>query len=140
MQPEGLTLGGGFLDLLGGVIEEASGDVVVIRTPVTDSLMQPYGIVHGGVYCALAETAASVAGALWLSDGRSTAGVANHTNFLHATRSGELVTRALPIHRGRMSQLWAVSITDGAGREVARSEVRLANLSRPELMGRPRTD
>lgn len=107
----------------------------MIRLPITERLRQPYGIVHGGVYCSLGETAASLAGALWLGDGRSTAGVANHTNFLHATRSGELLATATPIHRGRLSQLWSVSIRDDAGREVARSEVRLANLERPELMG-----
>ncbi|MHB2022515.1 MAG: PaaI family thioesterase [Mycobacteriales bacterium] len=128
-------LDGGFMRLLGASVTEASGELVVIQLPVSEALLQTFGIVHGGVYCALSESAASIGGALWLTDGRTCAGVANHTNFLHAVRSGLLVAQATPIHRGRTSQLWNVRIhTD---REVARSEVRLANLDDPRLMGNP---
>lgn len=121
-------LAGPFLTGMGARFLHASGDRVVLELPVSDALKQPYGIVHGGVYCALAESAANVAGALWLTDGRVTVGISNHTHFLHAVRAGTLTAEATPVHRGRLLQLWTVSIT--AEREVARSEVRLANIER----------
>ncbi|HTE69983.1 MAG TPA: PaaI family thioesterase, partial [Actinomycetes bacterium] len=58
----------GFVKLLGLRIEEATGDRVVLACPVTPDLHQPYGLVHGGVHASLAETAASIAGALWFGD------------------------------------------------------------------------
>ena len=63
-------------------------------------------------------------------------GVANHTNFLRAVRSGRLTAVATPIHRGRTQQLWQVVITDDAGRELARGEVRLAKIASPAVLGR----
>ncbi|MDQ6937394.1 MAG: PaaI family thioesterase, partial [Actinomycetota bacterium] len=88
-----------------------------------------YGIVHGGVYCTIVETLASVAGAVWFGERGDVVGVANHTNFLRAVRGGTLHAVASPIHRGRSQQLWLVEIADDEGRAVARGELRLANLT-----------
>jgi uncharacterized protein (TIGR00369 family) len=123
---------GGFNETLGFVIDERSGDAVRGHITVHPNLLQPYGIVHGGVYASLAETAASVGGALWhmsrVPAGR-TVGVNNNTSFLRATREGTLTVTASPLHRGRTLQLWRVQITDEQDRLVAHSEVRLANLA-----------
>ena len=73
---------------------------------------QPDGIVHGGVYCAMVETAASVAGSLWFGERGHVVGVHNATDFLRAVRSGLLTATATPVHRGRSSQLWQVVIED----------------------------
>ena len=91
-------------------------------------LHQPYGILHGGVLCAIVETVASVAGAVWFGDRGKVVGSSNTTNFLRATREGVLTAVALPIHRGRSQQLWEVDITDEQDRLVAKGQVRLANL------------
>ena len=66
--PDSPELHGGFTKLVGLRFEEVSGDRVVLRCPVTGDLHQPYGLVHGGVHATLAETAASVGGALWFGD------------------------------------------------------------------------
>ena len=127
-QPGGARAGG-FIDVLGLEFLEASADRCVISWEVRPDLLQPYGIVHGGVHCAVVETAASVAAGLWLGAAGTVVGVANHTNFLRAVRAGTLTAVATPIHRGRSQQLWLVEITeDAGGRAVARGEVRLANL------------
>jgi uncharacterized protein (TIGR00369 family) len=118
----------GFIEVLGMEIETQTGDEVVIRLAVTSKHYQPYGIVHGGVWCSLVETAASVAAAEWLGERGSVVGVSNHTDFLRAVRTGEVVARATPIHRGRLQQLWLVEITDERGRLAARGQVRLQNL------------
>lgn len=122
-------LTGGFVGLLGLRYEEISADRVVLRWQVRPELHQPYGIQHGGVYCSVVETAASVGGAAWLGDRGRVVGVSNQTDFLRAVRSGELTAVGTPIHRGRSQQLWQVEITDSDDRLVARGQVRLQNLS-----------
>lgn len=126
----------GFNEVLGTEFVEVTTERVVLRCTVKPHLLQPYGIVHGGVYCALVETAASVAAATWLGDRGNVVGVANHTNFIRATRDGELTVTATPVQRGRTQQLWQVEIVDDADRLVARGEVRLANLATADTLGR----
>jgi 1,4-dihydroxy-2-naphthoyl-CoA hydrolase len=118
----------GLAELLGVRIEEASGDRVVAVCPVTPDLHQPYGLVHGGVYAALAETAASYGAATWLGDRGPTFGISNHTDFLRPVREGTLRAEATPLARGRTTQLWQVAISDDRGRLVAHGRVRLINL------------
>lgn len=126
----------GFAKFLGIEFTELGADRTVLTCTITPDMRQPYGILHGGVHCSLVETAASIAAALWLGDRGSVVGVANHTNFLRAMRSGRLTAVASPIQRGRSQQLWQVIVSDDAGRAVARGEVRLANIATPELLGR----
>ncbi|MBM0240095.1 PaaI family thioesterase [Micromonospora sp. ATA32] len=122
-------LTGGFVALLGLKFDEVSGDRVVIRWRVRPELHQPFGIQHGGVYCAVVETAASVGGSIWLGDKGQVVGVSNQTDFLRAVRDGELTAVGTPVHRGRSQQLWQVEIHDEDGRLVSRGQVRLQNLS-----------
>jgi len=119
----------GFGEVLGLTFGEVGPDEVVLHLPIAPHLHQPYGIVHGGVWCALVETAASVGAATWFGDRGSVVGVSNHTDFLRAVREGAVEARATPIHRGRTQQLWLVEIRDEAGKLVARGEVRLQNLA-----------
>ena len=127
----------GFNKVLGTEFVEVTPDRVVLRCEAQPHLLQPYGIVHGGVYCSMVETAASVAGAMWLGDRGQVVGVANHTNFIRATREGtSLTATATPVQRGRTQQLWQVDIHDGTERLVARGEVRLANLATADVIGR----
>jgi 1,4-dihydroxy-2-naphthoyl-CoA hydrolase len=119
----------GFIKLVGIRVEQASGDRVVLTCPVTPDLHQPFGLVHGGVYATLAETAASVGGSLWFGDRGKVVGVSNHTDFLRAVRRGELRAEATPLSRGRTTQLWQVEVADEQGRLIAHAKVRLQNLS-----------
>ena len=114
--------------LLGMRVEQASADRVVVVCPVTPDLHQPYGLVHGGVYAALAETAASWGAAAWLGERGRTVGISNQTDFLRPVREGTLRAEATPLARGRTTQLWQVAISDQRGRLVAHGRVRLLNL------------
>ena len=123
---------GGFNEAIGLVLDEQSGDRVRGHVTVHPGLLQPYGIVHGGVYAALAETVASVGGALWHMgrvEGGRCVGVNNNTSFLRATRDGTISVQATPLHQGRTLQLWRVEMRDEQDRLIAHSEVRLANLA-----------
>jgi 1,4-dihydroxy-2-naphthoyl-CoA hydrolase len=128
---------GNFQELLGLELVEADADHVVYRCPIQPLMHQPYGIVHGGVYCSIVETAASVAAAVWFGDRGHVVGVHNSTNFVRATREGTLTATATPIQRGRTQQLWQVEILDESDRLVAHGQVRLANVSDPDRLGRP---
>ncbi|MEV6692618.1 PaaI family thioesterase [Micromonospora sp. NPDC051196] len=118
----------GFFALLGLEYGEASGDRVTIRWRVRPELLQPYGIQHGGVYCSVVETAASVGAGIWLGERGRVVGVSNQTDFLRPVGDGELTAVATPVHRGRSQQLWQVEINDAKDRLVARGQVRLQNL------------
>lgn len=120
---------GGFAAHLGLSISEATPDRVVLEWDVEPVQHQPHGIVHGGVYCAAIETAASTAAAVWFGDRGRVVGVSNTTDFLRAVTEGHLRATATPLHRGRSQQLWQVHITDADDRLVAHGQVRLQNLA-----------
>ncbi|MDN5759628.1 MAG: PaaI family thioesterase, partial [Tomitella sp.] len=90
---------GGFNGTFGLHFLEASGDRIRVEWEVTPGLHQPYGIVHGGVYCSVIETVASVGAQLWLAERGNVVGVNNNTNFLRAVREGRLDAVAVPVHR-----------------------------------------
>ena len=120
---------------LGFRLTRAEADEVVGSFTIGPQHSQPYGIVHGGVYCSVIETAASVGGAVWFGERGNVVGVSNHTNFLRATREGVLTVRATPVQRGRTQQLWTVEVRDEADRLVAKGDVRLANLATADVIG-----
>jgi uncharacterized protein (TIGR00369 family) len=120
---------GGFNELMGVVWDEASPTRVVARLRIDERHLQPYGIVHGGVYCSVAESVASIGAhlsGLGFDPGNGAVGLENHTTFLRAVGAGSEITfEATPLHAGRRTQAWQVSIRDQRGRDVAASRVRL---------------
>ena len=112
-------------------LTEATADLAVGHIVITENHHQPYGVVHGGVYCTLAETLASTGAALWaIQEGMAGAvGVTNKTDFLRPTKEGVLAGEATPIHRGRSQQLWQVNMTREDGKLVAQSQVRLHTIT-----------
>ena len=125
------SLGAGFDKELGLTYLEMTPDGGRAQLTITEKLLQPWGIVHGGVYCAVIESMASVSGHVWLSEngGGTVVGVSNNTDFLRAIRSGTVTATSTPIHRGRRQQLWLITITDETDRVVARGQVRLQNIT-----------
>lgn len=117
---------------LGLQFTKLSPDGAHAQLEVKPKLLQPMGLVHGGVYCSIIESMASVAAYTWLNScggGGNVVGVNNNTDFLRSIGSGMVYGTAEPIHRGRRQQLWLVTITDDAERVVARGQVRLQNLA-----------
>lgn len=117
---------------------ELTADKVVVRFTITDKHLQPFGIPHGGIYCAVHESTASVAGQVWLGTKGVVVGTNNSTDFLRQAKVGDTITTtATPIHRGRTQQLWHLDSVDQDGRLIAQGQVRLANLEQeipPELL------
>jgi uncharacterized protein (TIGR00369 family) len=122
----------GFDDVLGLKILELTPDGGRAQLTLKDDLLQPWGIVHGGVYCSIIESLASTSAHTWLNakgDGGTVVGVNNNTDFLRAISSGTVTAVSTPIHRGRRQQLWLIVITNEEGRVVARGQVRLQNIT-----------
>ena len=100
------------------------------RLAVTDGVLQPYGIVHGGTYAVLAESVCSRA--TWLAvrdDGMLALGQSNHATFLRPISSGHVHATATPRHRGRTTWVWDCELTDDEGRLC--SLVRMTIAVRP---------
>ncbi len=108
---------------------EMTADKVVVRFTITDRHLQPFGIPHGGIYCAVHESTASMAGQIWLGTKGVVVGTNNSTDFLRQAKNGDTITvTATPIHRGRTQQLWHLDSVNEDGKLIAQGQVRLANL------------
>jgi uncharacterized protein (TIGR00369 family) len=122
-------LGATFPDTIGldmDVSEVAEG-VVRGTVEVRPHLLQPMGIVHGGVYASIAETLASAA--TWLrvnQDGMGAMGQSNNTAFLRPVSEGTIHAEARARHQGRTSWIWDVDMTNDAGKLAASSRVTIA--------------
>ncbi|MGI9124643.1 MAG: PaaI family thioesterase [Mycobacterium sp.] len=115
---------------IGLTYTEVTTDGAKAQLTIKPTLHQPMGIVHGGVWCAMVESMASVSAYVWLSanGGGNVVGVNNNTDFLRADTGGSVYGVCEPVHRGRRQQLWLVTIRDEQQRLVARGQVRLQNL------------
>jgi 1,4-dihydroxy-2-naphthoyl-CoA hydrolase len=117
---------------------EAGPDKVVVRFTIGPRHLQPFGIPHGGIYCSVHESTASVAGQIWLGEKGIVVGTNNSTDFLRQAKVGDTITTtATPIHRGRSQQLWHLDSHDQDGKLIAQGQVRLANLDQtlpPEVL------
>ena len=114
---------------LGVEYVERSADKVVARFTLGALHLQPFGIPHGGAYCAVHESTASVAGQIWFGRRGVVVGTNNSTDFIRQAAVGDVITvTATPIHRGRTQQLWHLDSVNQDGKLIAQGQVRLANL------------
>lgn len=116
---------GGFDAHVGLEFTWASPERVTATLSPGDHHTQPYGLVHGGVYCSAAEATCSIGAALSvLPQGRNAVGVENRTRFLRAARPGATLTiTATPASVQGDRHTWAAVVLDGEGRRCAEAEV-----------------
>src|SRR5919199_4074393 len=111
---------------------EATADVARGRFPVEDRVKQPFGLVHGGVFAAIAESLCSQATFVAVAEeGMAAQGLSNHTSYLRPILAGTAHAEARRRHRGRTTWVWEVEITDDEGRVCALSRVTIAVRPRP---------
>jgi 1,4-dihydroxy-2-naphthoyl-CoA hydrolase len=98
---------------------------------VTDRHIQPYGLVHGGVYATLGESACSVGAAMAvIASGKNAVGVENTTRFHRGARPGTtLLVEATPLSERGSHRTWEAIITSGEGIRHATSRVTVAVLA-----------
>ena len=128
-----LAAGGAFLTATGFVPAEMTGTRVTGAVELGPDHHTPWGVVHGGVYATVIESAASIGASVAVADrGQFAVGVNNQTDFLRPMTSGRLEVLAEPVQQGRTLQLWLVTLTRADdGKVVARGQVRLQNVPLP---------
>src|SRR5258705_1078224 len=115
--------------ILGFEVLEVDAERASARFEVQNRHRQPFGIVHGGVYAALAEGLASGATYMQVAgNGKIAVGSSNYTSFLRPVSEGIVTATARALHRGRTSWVWEVEFTTEAGKRCAVSRVTLAGI------------
>ena len=108
-----------FSDLLGIEFVHADPKRVVAELTVREELCTRPSIMHGGAIMAFADTLGAAGTILNLAEGTSTTTLESKTNFVAGAPLGaRLIGEALPVHRGRRTQVWTTRIT-ADGRLVA---------------------
>ena len=113
-------------------IVSASRERVVGTMPVEGNT-QPYGLLHGGASCVLAETLGSLGSALQAGPDRITVGIEINATHHRAAPSGLMTGVATLAHGGRTLSTFDVVITDEDGRRVCTA--RLSCLHRDAVPG-----
>ena len=122
-----VALDRGFDGLYGLELTELTDEVVRGRVSVSDQIRQPTGIVHGGVYAAIAESLASYGTAAAVTpDGKLAIGLSHQTSFMAPITEGTIEAVATRRHRGRTTWVWEVEISDDQGRLCVLSRVTVA--------------
>jgi len=109
-------------DRMGITIVEASAERVVGTMPVAGNI-QPYGLLHGGASCVLAETLGSLASALHAGPDRITVGVEINATHHRAATDGLVTGVTTLLHGGRTITTHEIVITNEAGRRVCTSRL-----------------
>jgi 1,4-dihydroxy-2-naphthoyl-CoA hydrolase len=108
-------------------IDEATEEVVTGRVAVRPHVLQPIGLVHGGVHASIAEALASFGTNVGVhQDGKIGLGQSNNSSFLRPIKEGTIHAVARRRHRGRTTWIWDVEMTDDTGRLCAMSRVTIA--------------
>jgi 1,4-dihydroxy-2-naphthoyl-CoA hydrolase len=124
--------GRGFDGLYGLEMLDLTDTEVRAQVTVRDELKQPMGLVHGGVYAAMAESMASVATAVAVyAEGAMAMGLSNATSFLRPITEGVVHAHGIRIHRGRTTWVWDVRFSDDADHTCAVTRMTIAVRPRP---------
>ena len=118
---------------MGIKIVSASGSEVVATMPVAGNI-QPFGLLHGGASCVLAETIGSPGAALHAGQGRVVVGIEISATHHRGARDGDVTAVATLAHGGRTIASYEIVITDSGGQRVCTS--RLTCLIRDQVPGR----
>jgi uncharacterized protein (TIGR00369 family) len=122
---------GTLLQLMGIVVSEASPERVVATMPVRGNT-QPYGLLHGGASCVLAESLGSIGSALHAA-GYDKVAVGVDINATHhrAVRAGTVTGVATPIYLGRTTTSYEVVITDDRDKRVCTARITCQLIQAP---------
>ena len=127
-----LTAASAFVAATGLELVEVTGSRVSGFVDLGPQHHTPWGVVHGGVYCAIVESAASLGASTAVAErGQFSVGVHDGTDFLRPVTEGRVDVLAEPVQQGRTLQLWLVTLTREDGKTVARGQVRLQNVPLP---------
>ena len=114
---------GTLMETLGMEVVTRDANRTEIRMPV-DGARQVVGILHGGATAAIIETAASVAARAAAPDGAVPVGAELTVSHLRSVSQGWVKATAVPLHRGRRTVVYQVTVTDDEERTIAVGTLR----------------
>lgn len=110
---------------------ELGNDFLKARMPVDHRTQQPYGLLHGGASCVLAETLGSVASALVVDHTKFyCVGLEINANHIRSARDGFVTGTCTPLHTGNSTHVWDIKIYDEKEKLVCVSRLTVAVLPR----------
>lgn len=114
---------------VGIVWTELGDDHLAATMPVDERTKQPYGLLHGGASCVLAETIGSVASAMVVDTTKYyCVGLEINANHVRSAREGLVTGIAKPLHLGRQTHVWDIKIYDNLQKLVCVSRLTVAVL------------
>jgi len=122
-----------FTDSIGLVLDDITATSVRGHAALNEDHHTPWGVVHGGVYASMIESAGSVGASYAVAERNQFAvGVHNATDFLRPSTGARVQVVATALFQGRTQQLWEVLITDEAsGKVLSRGQLRTQNVDLP---------
>lgn len=112
---------------LGIEITEVGDDFITARMPVDQRTMQPFGSLHGGASCALAETIGSIAGTFCVDQTKKmVVGIEVNASHIRSSGSGYVYGTVKPVHIGKSTQVWSIEIVNESNELVCVSRLTCA--------------
>lgn len=126
------TLGEGTMgEYIGIEWVELGDNFLKAKMPVDHRTRQPYGLLHGGASCVLAETLGSVASALVVDHTKFyCVGLEINANHIRSAREGYVTGVCTPLHTGNSTHVWDIKIYDENEKLVCVSRLTVAVLPR----------
>lgn len=112
---------------------ELGDNFLKAKMPVDHRTRQPYGLLHGGASCALAETIGSVASAMVVDHAKFyCVGLEINANHIRSAREGFVTGVASPLHLGNSTHVWDIKIYDEKEKLVCVSRLTVAVIARKD--------
>lgn len=109
---------------------EIGDDFLKLSMPVNNTTRQPFGFLHGGASCVLAETVGSVGSALVIDREKFyCVGLEINANHLRSVSEGTVTATAKPLHLGKSTHVWDIKIHDDKGKLFCVSRLTVAILA-----------
>ena len=117
---------------------ELGKDFMKARMPVDHRTKQPYGFLHGGASCALAETVGSVASYFVIDHHLFyCVGLEINANHVRSATQGYVIATAVALHLGKSTHVWDIKIVDDTDRLICASRLTVAIVPKKESFVRP---
>jgi len=112
---------------------EVGDNFLKATMPVDHRTKQPYGLLHGGASCVLAETVGSMASAMVVDHSKFVCvGLEINANHVRSAREGRVTGVASPLHLGSNTHVWDIKIYDEVQKLVCISRLTVAVIPRKE--------
>ena len=110
---------------------ELGENFIKARMPVDHRTNQPYGLLHGGASCVLAETLGSVGSAMVIDHSKFyCVGIEINANHIRSAKQGFVTGICTPIHLGATTHVWDIRIVDEKEKLTCISRLTVAVIAR----------